>query len=96
LYIPPTYPNVRPPAVPQPTNGMGTASFVCGLFGVLLCWAVPLGAWLSIAGVVTGNKAHANGRRAGAPTGLALAGAILGGVGLLLFLVVVMLMIAIP
>jgi hypothetical protein len=66
---------------------MGTAGFICGLIGVLLFWIPLLGVGLSIAGLVMGNQGYVNGGRAGAPTGLALAGAILGGVGLFLFLI---------
>lgn len=71
----------------RPSNGMGTAGFVCGLLGVLLFWFPLLGAGLAIAGLVMGNHGYVNGGRVGAPTGLALAGAILGGVGLFLFLI---------
>jgi hypothetical protein len=79
-YVPPTF-------APTPSNGMGTAGFVCGLLGVLLFWIPLLGAVLAIVGLVLGTYGYLNGGRMRLPTGLALAGAILGGVGLLLFMV---------
>ncbi len=74
----------------MPTNGIGTAGFVCGLIGVLLFWIPLVGVALSIVGLVLGIVGYANAGWTRAPSALALAGAILGGVGVFLFLIMAM------
>src|SRR5688572_20337705 len=72
------YQYVPPTPAPGPSNSMGTAGFICGLLGVLLFWIPLLGLGLSVVGLVMGTYGYVNGGRLRAPTGLALAGAILG------------------
>ena len=57
------YQYVPPMPAPRPSNGIGTAGFVCGLVGVLLFWIPLLGAALSTAGLVMGNQGYVAGGR---------------------------------
>lgn len=80
----PTYP---PQPVTQPRNGVGTAGFVLGLVGLLfsfipivgvVAWPlVILGLVLSLVGLARANKGVATNK------GLAIAGAVLSALGLL-------------
>lgn len=68
---------------PKETNGMATASFICGLIGFLLlccCFAFPASILLGVAAIVLSVMS-----RKGRPSsGFAIAGLILGILSLLL------------
>jgi hypothetical protein len=88
---PPPYPVVPPPyggqplAPMAPTDGGATASLVLGILGAIgafLCW--PIGLVLGILGLVMGLRARSRIRAAAgqlAGDGMALWGAIVGGIG---------------
>ncbi|MDD7938352.1 hypothetical protein PHK61_07965 [Actinomycetospora lutea] len=73
---------------PQPSNGIGTGGFVVALIGAVLSlvpflgivsWVIsPVGLVLSIVGLTAATRKNGAGR------GLAIAGVVLGGVGLLI------------
>ena len=67
------------------TNGMAIASLVCGILGLVLFWACFVGVVISIVAVVLGflgrNKAKQLPGESG--SGVALAGIITGGIGVL-------------
>lgn len=79
--------NFQPQLVVAPRNGVGTAGFVLGLIGLLFSFVPIVGvvAWplvvvglvLSVVGISRAGKGVANNR------GLAIAGAVLSGLGLL-------------
>ena len=72
------------------TNGMGVGGFVTGLVGLGLSWLIPLaGIVLGVLGVVLGGVGVSQGRRRGAPTGLATAGVVLGALAIVAAVVVV-------
>jgi hypothetical protein len=70
------YPGYAPP----PKNGLGTAALVLGIVGLVLFWTVVLGFVLGVLALVFGiiGRKRAN-RREATNGGMALAGAILGG-----------------
>lgn len=73
-----------PPPVP-PRNGAGTAAFVLGLLALLTFWTVLGGVVLGVLAVALGLSARGRARRRQATNGgLALAGVVLGLVGLIL------------
>jgi hypothetical protein len=87
---PPSYPTYPPPpygygyaAFAPPSNGIGTAGFVLGLLGLILCWFPFVGLALGVLGVILSGVGMSNGRRTGAPTGLAVAGLVLGLISLI-------------
>lgn len=82
-YPPHPYGYGYPPMVAQPSNGMGTAGFVCGLLGLVLCWFPFVGLALGVVGVILSGVGMSNGRRTGASTGLAIAGLVLGLISLI-------------
>jgi hypothetical protein len=67
----------------QPSNPMGTAGFVCGLLGLVLFWIPFVGLVLAVIGIALSGAGMSSGKRAGASTGLAVAGLVLGIVALL-------------
>ena len=67
---------------PAPSNGMGVASLVLGILGLLGCWVPVLGPILALVGVILGAVALSQFRKRGASNGMALAGLILGALGL--------------
>lgn len=91
---PPPYPPYQPhygappPYQQQPSNGMATGGFVVALVGVVLslvpflgivAWVIsPVGLVLSVVGLTAASRKGGTGR------GLAIAGVILGGLGLLI------------
>ncbi len=66
-----------------PGNGLGVAGFVTGLLGLLFCWVPFLGVLLALLGVILGGVGIATGKKKGAPTGLAIAGLVLGIIALI-------------
>ena len=75
---------------PQQQNGMAIAALICGIIGAVLglcCW--PLGIIASIAALITGflglKQSDASG---GSGRGMAIAGLVLGGIGILLAVLV--------
>ncbi|HEX2073735.1 MAG TPA: DUF4190 domain-containing protein [Geodermatophilus sp.] len=74
------------PVQPAPSNGLGIAGFVTGLCGLVLFWVPFVGMVLAGVGVVLSAIGMSQGRRTGAPTGLAVAGLVLGILGVLAFL----------
>lgn len=76
-----------PPPPQQPGNGMGVGGFVTGLLGLIFCWFPWLGIVLSIIGVALGGVGLSQGKKRGAPTGLAIAGLVCGIIGLAVSLV---------
>ncbi len=81
---PPYYAQQAPTVYVQnaPTNGLGTAGFVTGLLGLLFCWVPALGIVLALLGVIMGGVGISSGKKKGAPTGLAIAGLVLGVIAL--------------
>jgi hypothetical protein len=67
-----------------PRNGLGTASLVVGIVGLVFCWTVLLGVVLGVLGLVFGIIGRARAKRGEATNGgAALAGAITGGLALI-------------
>ncbi|MGY1743057.1 MULTISPECIES: hypothetical protein [unclassified Blastococcus] len=85
------YPQQQQPVYAQPavyvqnapSNGLGTAGFVTGLLGLLFCWVPALGIVLALLGVIMGGVGISTGKKKGAPTGLAIAGLVLGIIALI-------------
>jgi hypothetical protein len=73
---------------------MGVAGFVVGLVGLLLFWIPFLGFLLSATGVVLSGVGMAQGRKTGAPTGLAIAGLVCGICGTVLGLFILLVALA--
>jgi len=68
----------------QRRNGLGTAGLVCGIVGALLFWTVVLGVVLGILGLIFGLVGRSRAQRGQADNGgVALAGAILGGLAII-------------
>ncbi|MEV4925242.1 DUF4190 domain-containing protein [Streptomyces roseoverticillatus] len=68
---------------PAPSNGMGLAALVLGIVGTVLAPTVVLGAVLGVLAIVFGAVGRVKARKGEATNpGQALAGLILGGVGL--------------
>jgi heme/copper-type cytochrome/quinol oxidase subunit 2 len=66
-------------------NGLGTAGLVLGILAIVFCWTVVGGIILGILGLVFGLVGRSRASRNEANNGgAALAGAITGGIGLLL------------
>ncbi|MFF7727607.1 DUF4190 domain-containing protein [Streptomyces sp. NPDC008001] len=83
----PAAPFYMPPA---PSNGLGLAALVLGIVGTVLAPTVVLGAVLGILAVVFGAVGRAKVRKGEATNpGQALAGLILGGVGLVVTVLMV-------
>ncbi|MGY1618374.1 hypothetical protein ACI797_16665 [Geodermatophilus sp. SYSU D00691] len=78
---------VQAPA--QPGNGLGVAGFVTGLLGLIFCWVPALGILLAVLGVILGGVGIATGKKKGAPTGLAIAGLVLGVIALIPAIVII-------
>ena len=78
---------------PSGSNGIGTTGFVTGLLGLVLFWVPIVGVVLGVLGVVLGGVGISRGRRTGAPTGLAVAGVVLGALAIVLFVVVAVMLI---
>ncbi len=69
---------------PAPSNGMGLAALVLGIVGTVLAPTVVLGAVLGVLAIVFGAVGRVKARKGEATNpGQALAGLILGGVGLI-------------
>jgi len=77
-------------AYPAPRNGLGTAALVLGIIGVVLCW-IPFTGWaLNILAVIfgaIGRKRAINGEANNKSS--AVAGLVLGVVGLAVWVVIV-------
>lgn len=84
--VPPAAPPPQPPyAVAAPTNGLAVASLVCGIV-----WLGGLGSLLALVfGYMARGQIDASGGREGG-RGLAVAGIVLGWVGVAGFLLVVL------
>ena len=65
-----------------PSNGLGTAGFVLGLLGLILCWVPVFGIILGLLGVILGGVGISSGKKKGAGTGLAISGLVLGLISL--------------
>ncbi len=87
----PPPPSLPPPPivyqVVQPTNGLATASLVLGILGIALFWF--LGFIMSILAIVFGGVGLDRARAGGPGKGSAMAGLILGIIGLLLPLLLI-------
>ena len=71
-------------APPAKRNGLGVAALVLGVLALLLCWTVVGGVVLGIAAIVLGVLGRGRAKRGEADNGgLAVAGAVLGLLGLL-------------
>ncbi len=68
--------------VKQPVDGLGTAGLVTGILSIVFFWLWPLAIILGVLGVVFGIISYRKSR-----SGVALAGAICGGVGVILAVV---------
>jgi hypothetical protein len=72
-----------------PRNGLGTAALVLGILGLLSFWTVIGGLVLGLLGLIFGIIGYRRARRHEATnSGMALAGAITGGIGLALGLLI--------
>jgi hypothetical protein len=78
---------VQAPA--QPGNGLGVAGFVTGLLGLLFCWVPVLGIILALLGVIMGGVGIPQGKKKGAPTGLSIAGLVLGIIALIPAIIII-------
>ena len=76
-------------AAAQPGNGLGVAGFVTGLLGLLFCWVPGLGIILALLGVIMGGIGIPQGKKKGAPTGLAIAGLVLGVIALIPAIIII-------
>ncbi|MDH6227274.1 DUF4190 domain-containing protein [Streptomyces sp. MJP52] len=75
---------------PQPKNGLAIPALVLGILAVVFFWTVIGGILLGVLALVFGILGMRRARRGSAPHGkLAIAGAVLGGVGLIASLVLV-------
>ena len=74
------------PAAKQENNGMAIGGFVCSLVGFLCCQLVtPVGLILSIIGLSKAKQMNGNGK------GLAIAGIIIGAIGVAVFILTIIL-----
>ncbi len=89
-------PTPQQPGPPQPapsagSNGLATAGFVLGLLGFLRAW-IPvlniLGIILGVIGLVLAAIGLAKAKRVAAGKGLAIAGLVLGGLGIVIAIVI--------
>jgi hypothetical protein len=78
-----------PTASTSPTNGSAVASLVLGILAVVLCWTVYLGIGLGALAIVFGALGIGRARAAETNKGMAVAGIVLGIVGLVLSLVLI-------
>lgn len=83
---PPAGPPSRPDAAPAGAGGLGTASLVLGLLALALGVTLVGGVLFGGPAVVLGLQGRARARARGGPSGTAVAGALLGLLGLLLAL----------
>jgi hypothetical protein len=84
-----------PGVQPVPSNGMGTASLVVGILGVLFFLLWPISLVLGILGIIFGAVGRAKANRGEATNpGVALAGLICGAGGIVLALVFIAALIA--
>jgi hypothetical protein len=73
----------QPGYAPQRRNGLGTAGLVCGIVGALLFWTVIGGVVLGVLGLIFGLVGRSRAQHGQADNGgVALAGAILGGLAI--------------
>ena len=72
-----------------PSNGLGTAGFVTGLLGLILCWVPILGIILGLLGIILGGVGISTGHKKGAGTGLAIAGLVLGLIALVPAIIII-------
>lgn len=80
---------------PRPRNGLGVAALVLGIVALALCWTVVGGVVLGILGVVFGAVGVRRAARGEATDrGMALAGLITGGVGLVVGVVLLVVIVA--
>ncbi|MCL2561561.1 MAG: hypothetical protein FWE10_04495 [Rikenellaceae bacterium] len=75
---------------PNPSNGLGTAGFVCALIALVLCWVPVLGWILWLVGLVLSCVGLSK-----RPKGLAIAGLVISLFVLLLLILVMGAMLAI-
>ena len=85
-------PSFQPPPVAAPSQGLAIGALVCGVLSCLCCVSILTGPAGLIMGFIAKKKAdedpaHYGGR------GLALAGMITGGIGILLFIVLIIMQI---
>ena len=74
------------PAAKQESNGMAIGGFVCSLVGFLCCQLVtPVGLILSIIGLSKSKQMNGSGK------GLAIAGIIIGAIGVAIFILTIIL-----
>ena len=74
------------PSAKQDSNGMAIGGFVCSLVGFLCCQLVtPVGLILSIIGLSKAKQMNGNGK------GLAIAGIIIGAIGVVVFILTIIL-----
>ncbi|MFD7434499.1 DUF4190 domain-containing protein [Streptomyces sp. NPDC059861] len=86
-----------PGGQPEPSNGMGTASLVVGIVGVVVFCLWPVAIVLGILAVIFGGLGRAKASRGEATNpGMALAGIICGAAGVVLAVVVGLLVILAP
>lgn len=92
--IPQPPPNQPGPPMPTPakgSNGLATAGFVLGLLGLLGSWIPVLnifGILLCFLGVILAAIGLAKSKKVGAGKGLAIAGVVLGALGVLVAIIV--------
>lgn len=88
-YAPSGYPPQAVGFGAAPRNGLGTAALVLGIIGVVLCW-IPVTGWaLNILAVIFGGVGMGRAKRGEATNkSAAVAGLILGAVGLAIWLIV--------
>ena len=81
--VPPMYATPYPPTYRPPNNGLATGGFVCSLIGLL---ALPP---LAILGLILSGVGLGRSRELQAGKGLAIAGLVLGALGLCLLFAVI-------
>jgi hypothetical protein len=80
----------HPAPVKQPADGFAVTSLVTGILTVVLCWLWPLALILGVLALVFGLISYNKNK-----SGMALAGTICGGVGLLLMIAFVIFVVAV-
>ncbi|MFF4157204.1 hypothetical protein [Streptomyces sp. NPDC001678] len=92
----PGYGQGWPHAARVPNNGLGVASLVLGVIGVLMCWTIVFGVVIGVMAIVFGAIGRTKANTGEATNGgQALVGLILGGVALLLTAVMLVVFIAV-
>jgi vacuolar-type H+-ATPase subunit I/STV1 len=84
------HPHQTPPAQMQSADGFAVASLVTGILSIIFFWVPVMGTILGILGLVFGVISYKKRRN-----GMALAGAICGGLGLVFSILMIVALVAV-